>query len=223
MRDIHYLFLDIDGVLQTPALGDFVELEHEPTLKSWLQANPGVHLVLTSSHREDLTLAQLKGRFDPLVSQRIVGMTSVTAMGRAYGGRQREIEAWMSTSAEVPNARWAALDDEPLLFDQPCPRLVPVHPWSGLLPEHLDQAGSILTGQLLSRPEDRAAEQHRVQQVAPSSAKSGHKSTAPALASVAEKLEHLKAVQPSSPTRKTPSAAQPAQGWFSRTLAKLGL
>ncbi len=218
MYNVYYLFLDIDGVLQTPSLGDFIEMEHEGTLAAWLLEQPNVSVVLTSSHREGLTLEQLKARFSPAVAQRIVGMTAQSPLGRAYGGRQREIEAWMKT-APVPNAPWVAVDDEPLLFDQPCGRLVHTHPWTGLLPESLDEAWSILTGKLLERkpattPRPAAAQKQ------------------PALASAAEKLSHLQSVkvegaapraQRHGATNAGSSTSAPSQGWFARTLARLGL
>lgn len=216
MHHVYYLFLDIDGVLQTPSLGDFIEMEHQPTLEAWLLEQPSVSVVLTSSHREGLNLEQLKARFSSPVAQRIVGMTAQSPLGRAYGGRQREIEDWMKT-APVPNAPWVALDDEALLFDPSCNRLIHTHPWTGLLPEHLDEAWSVLTGRLL----DRVPAMATPKPAAPA--------PGPALASVAEKLDHLKSVKvegrgsPAGRRAQSPAAAPAPQGWFARTLSRLGL
>ncbi len=138
-----YLFLDIDGVLQTPALGDFLEMEHRPVLEAWLREHPQVRVVLTSTHREGLSLQALKGWFSPDVEEQLVGMTALTPTGRAYGGRQAEIEAWMNEHA-AREARFCALDDETLLFRPDCAWLVHVHPWTGLLPEHLSRVEALL-------------------------------------------------------------------------------
>jgi len=134
-----YLFLDIDGVLQTPALGDFMELEHLPLLQSWLHEHPGVYVVRACPDREGLTLAQARAWFGPELAPRVIGMTQLSVNGRAYGGRQAEIEAWMQKHAAA-QAPWCALDDEALLFQPGCEAFIHVHPWTGLLPEHLEQA-----------------------------------------------------------------------------------
>lgn len=138
LRTPAYLFLDLDGVLQTPALGDFIEMEHLPVLQDWLRRHPEVYVVLASTHREGMVLSQVQAWFDPDLASKVIGMTAVTATSRAYGGRQAEIEAWMQANA-ASDARWCALDDETLLFKPGCPWFVFVHPWTGLLPEHLEQ------------------------------------------------------------------------------------
>lgn len=151
MEPTTYLFLDIDGVLQTPALGDFIEMEHLPTLEDWLRTHPRVKVVLCSSHREGTELATIRSWFSQDLASRVVGATPMTALTRSRGGRKAEIEAWLRDNA-MPGSAWVALDDEPLLYGERCPRLVCVHPWTGVMESHLQEAEDKLDRQLKGLP-----------------------------------------------------------------------
>ena len=123
------LFLDFDGVLQTPALDDWREMEHCALLEALLMEFPELNVVVTSTHRELRTVADVQGLLPDAVGRRVVGLTDVPAMGRANGGRQAEIEAWLRSHPSVQ--RWVAVDDERRLYREGCPWLVLTHPYVG--------------------------------------------------------------------------------------------
>jgi hypothetical protein len=125
------LFLDFDGVIQTPALPDYLEMEHAPALAHLLGKLGFVQVVVSSSHRENRTLADVRRMLPPALNKWVVGATPVLPRGRADGGRQREIESWLSGHSQntVP---WLALDDEAHLFDTTCQNLVVTHKFVGV-------------------------------------------------------------------------------------------
>ncbi len=123
------LFLDFDGVLQTPALDDWQEMEHCAFLEALLREFPALGLVVTSTHRDGRTLADVQRLLPEAVARCVVGITEVSPNGRANGGRQAEIEAWLRDHPAV--TCWVAVDDEPKLYAERCPWLVLTHPWVG--------------------------------------------------------------------------------------------
>ncbi len=123
------LFLDFDGVLQTPALAEWQEMEHCSELATLLERLPRLSLVVTSTPREGKSLVDLRHMLPQAIAPRVIGATPVSALGRASGGRQAEIEAWLTDHKEV--VQWAAVDDEPHLYGQDCPWLVATHPCIG--------------------------------------------------------------------------------------------
>lgn len=227
MHELSYLCLDIDGVLQTPALGEFVELEHLPLLEDWLLRNPCVQVIVTSPPFERATLENVQRLFSARFS-RILALLPLTQTSRSYGGRQTEIEDWMARHA--PRAQWAALDDEALSFQPGCPHLVQVHPWTGLLPEHLEQVERILA---------------RKTPLSGAASVEDPEGFAPKLATLSEKLQDLgraelsprksgksigngigsgsatKAPFDASSPKKTPTASK--KGFWERVVAKMGL
>lgn len=124
------LFLDYDGVLQTPRLQDFIPFEFVPQLTRALAPFPEVGLVVTSSHREGMPLGSIKRAFPVALSEKIVGATPCRAYGRAKAGRYREILEWLATNCHT-NTPWLALDDEAELFPENCAQLLRVHPMIG--------------------------------------------------------------------------------------------
>jgi hypothetical protein len=124
------LFLDVDGVLQTPACGDFDEMEHAPLLEKVLHDNPDIGIVITSTHREGKSLRDLRCFFPPKLAERIVGATPVLPLGRANGGRQLEIDTWLRQHDGIDD--YAALDDERHLFNERCHWLIPTSHYVGL-------------------------------------------------------------------------------------------
>lgn len=123
------LFLDWDGVLQTPALDGWLEMEHCERLRELLATLPRLELVVVSTHREGRTLSDLQRLLPQDIGPRVVAATPVTALGRADGGRQAEIEAWLA-ALDGPVV-WAAVDDEAFLYAPGCPRLVLTSKWVG--------------------------------------------------------------------------------------------
>lgn len=226
MHDLSYLCLDIDGVLQTPALGEFIELEHLPLLEDWLLRNPCVQVIVTSPPFECATLKSVRGAFSAQLSSRILALLPLTQTSRSYGGRQKEIEDWMARHA--PRAQWAALDDEALSFQPGCPHLVQVHPWTGLLPEHLEQVERILA---------------RKTPLSGATSVEDPEGFAPKLATLSEKLQDLgraelsprksgkgigigigsatEASSDASSPKKTSTASK--KGFWERVVAKMGL
>lgn len=116
------LFLDFDGVLQTPKRRQWREMEHCEGLFLLLEQRPQLGVVVTSTHREGKSNADVALMLPDKVAQRVVGATPVLPVGRARGGRQLEIELWLASHPDV--SRWVAVDDESFLFSDDCPWLV---------------------------------------------------------------------------------------------------
>lgn len=123
------LFLDFDGVVQTPALADWREMEHCQGLWGLLQALPELQIVVTSTHREGRDLSSLRAMLPDGIAPRVVGATRVTPLGRADGGRQAEIEAWLLELGRA--ATWVAVDDENHLYRPNCRNLVLTNKYVG--------------------------------------------------------------------------------------------
>lgn len=123
------LFLDFDGVLQTPELEGWRDMEHCAGLIACLETYPHVAVVVVSTHREGRSVSALQLLLPREVGAHVIGSTSVFPLGRAKGGRQAEIEAWLSLHPEVQT--WVAVDDEPDLYRANCPWLVLTHKWVG--------------------------------------------------------------------------------------------
>lgn len=123
------LFLDFDGVVQTPALADWQEMEHCQGLRTLLKSIPQLEVVVTSTHREGRDLNSLRALLPEDIAPRVVGATPVTPLGRADGGRQAEIEAWLQELGAP--ATWAAVDDEKRLYRLGCHGLVLTNKYVG--------------------------------------------------------------------------------------------
>lgn len=123
------LFLDFDGVLQTPALEGWLAMELAAEVENLLAMDSDLRIVVTSTHREGKTLTDLKRMLPTAVAVRVIGATEVSALGRSTGGRQGEIENWLRSHKGF--SKWAAVDDEPHLFEQGCPWLVTTNKYLG--------------------------------------------------------------------------------------------
>lgn len=143
------VFVDFDGVLQTPARDDWLEMEHCAELEVLLREMPRLGLVVTTTHRETSSQDEVLAMLPPALAERVVGLTEVTIGGRALGGRQREVLTWLSANPSVK--RWVAVDDEYLLFERDCPWLVITHKWLGWTSQTTEQVRRIL--QTASVPE----------------------------------------------------------------------
>lgn len=123
------LFLDFDGVLQTPALEGWLTMELTGGLENLIRQNPLLQVVVTSTHREGKTLEDLRLLLPKQIGARVIGATEVSATGRANGGRQLEIENWLERHEGFSS--WAAVDDEPHLFRTGCPWLITTNKYLG--------------------------------------------------------------------------------------------
>lgn len=123
------LFLDFDGVLQTPAVAGWLEMELCDELITLLSQHPALGIVVTSSHREGRTVEDVKLLLPTEVARRVMALTEVQATGRAKGGRQREIETWLAENPSI--TRWVSVDDDKTLFQDGCPWAVFTHPQIG--------------------------------------------------------------------------------------------
>ncbi len=123
------LFLDFDGVLQTPAWADWREMALCSELEQLLRELPSLRVVVTSTHREGRTLEGIRAMLPHAVAAKVVGTTPVQATGRADGGRQIEIETWLSAHPDV--TQWVAVDDEARLYTRGCAWLVQTSKYEG--------------------------------------------------------------------------------------------
>ena len=105
------LFLDIDGVLH-PSSGSppFVP-DCIAVLESLLSDFPDIDIVITSSWREEKSLAELKALLGTQIGSRVIGVTPVIDEPFLHHARFHEGQAFLANS-EYPDNPWVALDDE---------------------------------------------------------------------------------------------------------------
>ena len=145
------LFLDFDGVLHSRDQPDDDPervFAHVPLLAAWLQAWPGVDVVISSSWRLGHSQQAMVALLGPVIGSRVVGCTPWAHQERddnVYPSaklhvltheRQVQVEAWMAASWD-PERAWVALDDMPYLFEADCARLVACAGRQGLLQENM--------------------------------------------------------------------------------------
>lgn len=100
---VDFLFLDFDGVLHPPYDGLPTPKEvcfcHLPRFEAVMRQHPGVHIVISSTWRQQFGLAQLRGYFCADIAQRIVGVTpKYPAEGPPrLHVREWEILQWLQT------------------------------------------------------------------------------------------------------------------------------
>jgi len=125
------LFLDYDGVLQTPRRAQWREFEFLPQLEAILRDYPGLAVVISSTHRYQKSLETLRLAYSTDIASRVVGATPDLPLGNADGGRFEEIRQWRSANAceRIP---FIALDDEPRLYPRECEELFLLSPYGGL-------------------------------------------------------------------------------------------
>ena len=126
------LFLDIDGVLHADHEQQLARL---PVLEQYLAQMPDVRIVISSTWREDFSLAELQALFSPAFQHQIIDVTPSLSIGYDQGGRQREIEQFLQHPA-CSGSAWLALDDWRSFFDADCPQLLWIDPVTGFQPEH---------------------------------------------------------------------------------------
>lgn len=119
------VFLDFDGVLHpfgNRHARPFCDL---PRFEAVMRDAPAASIVVTSTQREDQTLAQLRAPFAPDVAARVVGVTPALQLHSAAdlaGIRHREILAYLA--AYPSSGPWLAVDDDAALYPSGLPNLL---------------------------------------------------------------------------------------------------
>lgn len=147
------LFLDFDGVLHSTYQPDDDPervFNHVPLLATWLEARPGVDVVISSSWRLGHSQQDMVALLGPVIGSRVVGCTPwadqvrddnvypSSKINELAHERQVQIEAWMAASWD-PGRAWVALDDMSYLFEAGCPRLVVCAGRQGLSSENIGE------------------------------------------------------------------------------------
>lgn len=142
------LFLDFDGVLHPSHHPGEALFREVPRLAAWLEARPGVDVVISSSWRMHHRQDELVEMLGPGIGSRVVGCTpwvgqlrdeNVYPTGRMSVftfERQNEIETWMASTWD-PLRPWVALDDMPHLFETDCASLVVCQGAKGISAENI--------------------------------------------------------------------------------------
>ena len=146
---VDFLFLDFDGVLHPQYDGGPTPKEvcfcHLPRFEAVMRQHPGVLIVISSTWRQQFSLAQLHGYFGADIAQRIVGVTpSYPAEGPPrLHVREWEILQWLQTH-QASHRPWLALDDSQGDFRDCRHRVVFCHPWEGLTEHRATQLHKVL-------------------------------------------------------------------------------
>lgn len=138
MQGKRILFLDFDGVLHPfPMPTDPAQLFcNLPRLEAVLRDFPDVQIVISSSWREDRSLAELASLFSPDITSRVIGVLPVIEIGSltdVAAVRYREIERFLEALDDP--AQWIALDDDTALFPSNCSHLVQCEDGFGIAEE----------------------------------------------------------------------------------------
>lgn len=114
------LFLDFDGVLHHyfPISKDEEEnrfFKYVPEFEKAVRAcERAVEIVISSTWRERLSLVEIQAHFSPDIASKIIGVTPVVKGGSEDGGREREVQEWLSVYR--PDSQWVGIDDVPYLY-----------------------------------------------------------------------------------------------------------
>lgn len=124
------IFLDYDGVLQTPRLRDWRDFEFLPAFERVLRDFPTVGVVLTTTHRLGRSLDTLRRVYSEDIRAQIVGATPDLICGDADCGRYEEIQQYLREAGRL-DTPWVALDDIARLYPRNCPELILCSPYGG--------------------------------------------------------------------------------------------
>ncbi len=148
------LFLDFDGVTHGINCPTDELFRHLDQLEEWLRAHANVDVVISSSWREWHPLEEMRSYFSEDLQARVIGATPILKRDpwaqthgerlRARYERESEILRWQSQEA-MKGCRWAALDDQAVLFQPRCPQLVLCDGRVGLAARELDAVWDILS------------------------------------------------------------------------------
>ena len=124
------LFLDFDGVLHPEYEGQATPADvafcHRPRFEAIMRDYPCVEIVISSTWREQLTLAALQAQFSPDIAARIIGATPIIPrMDGKYipARRESEILGWLAAAVRA-HEPWLALDDAAWQFQLHRNRLI---------------------------------------------------------------------------------------------------
>ena len=124
------LFLDIDGVLRRatspPRRFDADCLACFERAVAALP--PECDIVITSSWRDTVPLPDIRSRFSPAVSARIIGAVPTVDAGAQFP-RHREVVEFLRRSGREAED-WIAIDDDPRAYPEDC-RVVLTDPAKG--------------------------------------------------------------------------------------------
>ena len=128
------LFLDLDGVLHPQPCSEAMLFSRAPLLENALRDFGRWEIVISSSWRLQLTIAEIKERLPADLAARVVGVTPSCAheslLGHAptlgqhtQGIREIEILAWLKQNriGGAWRTPFVALDDWPYNFSHPTP------------------------------------------------------------------------------------------------------
>lgn len=141
---LEVLFIAYDGVLQTPALDDWMEMEHSHALEQLLERRPNLRLVVAATQLETSSEEEVVEMLPEALRARVIGAIPTHPQGRSAGGREALILQWLAAYGKV--ARWVAVDYEALLYERGCPWLVQTHKWMGWDDFTTEQVEALLNG-----------------------------------------------------------------------------
>jgi len=153
------VFVDFDGVMHRTPIRTNVDLyfEHVELLASWLRKHEDVHVVVSSSWRDQYSLDELRDllfhRHEDLQA-RVVGATRDLSRLHTSQERSAECQLWMVENDRNFDA-WVAIDDQPERFHLR-DRVVTCDPTVGLTQSELDEAWRLLELQRIDEPQRRA-------------------------------------------------------------------
>lgn len=133
------IFLDFDGVLHGEGKNSNQFFEHIDLFCNFIREYKNeVQVVISSSWREEKTLAELKNIFHEDVQCMIVGVTPQLPIEERYakGGREKEVLLYCREN-NINN--WIALDDQTRFFSDDCKNLILINGETGLSIEDLSR------------------------------------------------------------------------------------
>ena len=145
------LFVDFDGVLHPEHCHESKHFACLPVLENALRAVPEWQVVVTSTWRLQVPLDELRGRFSPDISWRVISETprfsTLVGTPPTLVGYEREAEcnAWLREH-DMAYLPWLAVDDRSWLYRPFCKSLFLVDGRTGLTPS----AGAELAARLRS-------------------------------------------------------------------------
>lgn len=123
------LFLDFDGVLRrasSPARR--FDPDCLASFESAVRALPSCEIVITSSWRDAVALAEIRARFSPPVAARIVGAVPTVDAGADFP-RHHEVLEFLRRRGGEPEP-WIGIDDDPHAYPRTC-RVILTDPADG--------------------------------------------------------------------------------------------
>lgn len=147
------VFVDFDGVLHPYGCAEDAYFCRLEIFEGWLRRRPGVDVVISSTWRETRSVSELTAFFADDLKQRVIGVTPLFIQDswEQFDGepppprfaRHIEVLRWLVQSS-TPWRRWAALDDQSLLYKPFTRELVICDGRVGLTQLELDKLDDVL-------------------------------------------------------------------------------